>query len=81
MRNDMVFNNKEFDLRQLLENIKLRIASWYKANWSSCNESVCNLVRFPNLIKAPLKANAVRILGCGFLHRVVFWNLMLMDPL
>ena len=57
----MVFNNKEFDLRQLLENIKLRIASWYKANWSSCNESVCNPVRFPNLIKASLRAKAIKV--------------------
>ena len=56
----MVFNNKSFDLRQLMDSIKLRIASWFKAKWPSRVESLVDIVRFPNLIKVPLKAKYVR---------------------
>ena len=56
----MIFNSKAFDLRQLLENIKLRIAFWIKAKWPGYNESLIDIVRFPNLIKGSLSVKFVR---------------------
>ena len=55
------FQQKEFDLRKLLDNINLRIASWFKAKWSGCNVSPREVVRFPNLIKAPLRVKPLRL--------------------
>ena len=60
MRNDMVFNIKAFDLRQLLDNIKLKIVSWFKTKWPSCDVSLIDVVKFPNLIKASLGVKSVR---------------------
>ena len=56
----MVFNNKEFNLK-LLDNIILRIASWFKAKWPDCKVSLSEIVRFPNLIKASLRVKHVRL--------------------
>ena len=61
MRNDMVFNNKGFDLRQMVDNIKFRIASWFKAKWPRSNESISELIRYPNLISVPLRVKPVRV--------------------
>ena len=61
MRNEMVFNNKDFDLRQLRDNINLRITAWYKAKWPDCVDSLTDIVRFPYLIKAPMKNKYGRI--------------------
>ena len=60
MRNDMVFNGKVFDLRQILDIIKLRIVNWFKAKWSECGDSVLDLVRFSNIIKRLLVVKAVK---------------------
>ena len=61
MRNDIVFNNKGFDLRQMVDNIKFRIASWFKAKWPRSNESISELIRYPNLISVPLRVKAVKV--------------------
>ena len=69
----MVFKDKEFDLRKLLDNIIFRIASWFKVKWSECKVSLSEFVRYPNLVKAPLRAKQVRVvkpwnaLPCGFM--------------
>ena len=57
----MVFNNKDFDLRQLRDNINLRIVAWNKAKWPDCVDSLTDIVRFPYLIKAPMKNKYGRI--------------------
>ena len=59
MRNDMVFNNKVFDSSQLMDNIKLRIAFWFKAKWLGCDESFVDIVRFPNIIKVPSRVKFI----------------------
>ena len=51
MRNNIVFNGKVLDLRQIIDLIKLRIASWSKAKWPDCIVSMMDAVRFPNEIK------------------------------
>ena len=43
-----------------MNNIKLRIAFWVKDKWSSCDESLVDIARFPNLIKVPLRVKSVR---------------------
>ncbi|XWS15405.1 hypothetical protein CRYUN_Cryun35bG0094600 [Craigia yunnanensis] len=55
----MVFNGKVFDLRQIINIIKLRIASWFNAKWPSVY-SVLEVVRFPNDTKVPPKVKVVK---------------------
>ena len=66
MRNEMVFNGKVFDLRQILDIINLKIANWFKAKWPKCTNSILDIVRFPNIIKRPPVIKAVK--------RGVSWN-------
>ena len=73
LRNDMVFNGKVLDLRQLINTIKLRIAFWFKAKWPECEDSLMDVVRFPNVIKAPLKVKSAK--------EVILWKNPLLDSL
>ena len=61
MRNNIVFNGKVLDLRQIIDLIKLRIASWCKAKWSNCIISMTDAVRFPNEIKVLPKVAVPRV--------------------
>ena len=63
IRNDMVFNGKVFDLRQTIDVIKLRIASWFNAKWPGVY-LVSDVVRFSNAIKVPPKVKIVKEPTC-----------------
>ena len=60
MRNDMIFNGKVFDSRQIIDTIRLRIAWWFKAKWPDSVYSILDIVRFPNITQSPLKSRAVK---------------------
>ena len=47
LRNDMVFNGKVFDLEQIIDSLKFRLASWFKAKWPVSPHSILDIVRFP----------------------------------
>ena len=60
MRNDMIFNGKAYDFRQIIDTIKLRTAWWFKAKWPNSVNSILDIVRFPNNIQSPIKSKAVK---------------------
>ena len=53
LRNNMVFNGKVFDFKQTIDTIKFCIASWFKAKWPDCSNTLMDVVRFPNAIEIP----------------------------
>ena len=61
-RNDMVFNNYLLDFQQLCDTIKLRITMWYKAKWPNGGESLMDVARFSNAIKAYAIGKTVRVI-------------------
>ena len=60
MRNEMVFNSKDFDYRQICDIILLRVGNWFKAKWPNNTESILDIIRFPNLIKQPMRLKVVK---------------------
>ena len=60
MRNEMVFSSKVFDSKQLTDIIFLRVANWVKAKWPDSVESVLDIIRFPNLVKQPMRLKVVK---------------------
>ena len=39
----------------IIDTIKVRIASWFKAKWPDCPNSILDFLRFPNVIQTPMK--------------------------
>ena len=60
MRNEIIFNGKFFYFWQLIDIIKLKIVSWFKAKWPDGEDNLMEVVRFSNLIKVPLRVKPVR---------------------
>ena len=73
MCNDMVFNGKVFDFRQIINIVELCIASWFKAKWHDCINLVLDAVRFSNAIQVLLKAKATK--------KVILWKILPLDAL
>ena len=53
MRNDMVFNGKAFDLEQIIDIFKFRLASWFKVKWPKTPHSILDIVKFSKDIQVP----------------------------
>ncbi|XWS74507.1 hypothetical protein CRYUN_Cryun01aG0003800 [Craigia yunnanensis] len=51
MRNDMIFNGKVFDSRQIIDLVELRIASWAKVKWLDYCISMMDAIRY--LVEKP----------------------------
>ena len=60
MRNDMIFNGKASDFRQIIDTIRLRTAWWFKAKWPDNVNSILDIIRFPNNIQSPIKPKVVK---------------------
>ena len=60
MRNDMVFNGKVFDLEQIIDIFKFRLASWFKAKWPETSLTNSDMARFPKDTKVPKVCKAKR---------------------
>ena len=60
LRNDLVFNGKVFDFQQTIDIVKFRIASWFKAKWPNCPNTLLDVVRFPNTIQVSVAAKNVK---------------------
>ena len=48
--NDMIFNDTIFDFKQIIDTIKFRIASWFKAKWPECPNIFLDVVNCPSAI-------------------------------
>ncbi|XWS42557.1 hypothetical protein CRYUN_Cryun16bG0024600 [Craigia yunnanensis] len=64
MRNDIIFNGKVSNFRQIIDIIKFRTASWFKAKWPNSVNSFLDVFRCPNNISIlqKLKVNKKAIL-------------------
>ncbi|XWS30084.1 hypothetical protein CRYUN_Cryun24cG0088000 [Craigia yunnanensis] len=48
MRNDMIFNGKVSNVRQIIDTISLRIALWFNAKWPDSVNSILDVVKCSN---------------------------------
>ena len=73
LRNDMVFNGKDFDFMKIIDTIKFRLAIWLKAKWPDCPNTILDVVRLSNAIQVPIKVNNVK--------KAIIWKCPPLDSL
>ena len=73
MRNDMVINGKVWDLEQIIDTFRFRLASWFKAKWPESSHSISDIMRFPKNIQIPKVRKASK--------RTIVWDCPVPDYL